>query len=111
MRQKTIPFGFMYFTDGLGGHCIPSTYCTFLGCKKNGFELGLLRWQTNKMRYPFVVEKIAVIKQCRKKCKRISILVSVSEGRGYLWESAALEIMNILLLKGAKITYTDPYIQ
>ncbi len=116
---KTKPFGFMSFYPGpgLGGHCIPidPLYLSWVA-KKNGFELRFIALadQINSSMPEFVVEKITdALNDAEKSVKgsNIHILgVAYKKDVDDLRESPALEIMNILRLKGAKITYTDPHI-
>lgn len=116
---KTKPFGFMSFYPGpgLGGHCIPidPLYLSWVA-KKNGFELRFigLADQINSAMPEFVVKKITdALNTIEKSVKgsNIHILgVAYKKDVDDLRESPALEIINILRSKGAKITYTDPYI-
>lgn len=116
---KTKPFGFMSFYPGpgLGGHCIPidPLYLSWVA-KKNGFELRFIALadQINSSMPEFVVEKITdALNDIEKSVKgsNIHILgVAYKKDVDDLRESPALEIMNILRSKGARITYTDPYI-
>ncbi len=116
---KTKPFGFMSFYPGpgLGGHCIPidPLYLSWVA-KKNGFELRFIALadQINSAMPEFVVEKITdALNDAEKSVKgsNIHILgVAYKKDVDDLRESPALEIMNILRSKGARITYTDPYI-
>lgn len=116
---KTKPFGFMSFYPGpgLGGHCIPidPLYLSWVA-KKNGFELRFIALadQINSAMPEFVVEKITdALNDAEKSVKGSNIhIIGVAYKKDVddLRESPALEIMNILRSKGAKITYTDPYI-
>jgi len=116
---KTKPFGFMSFYPGpgLGGHCIPidPLYLSWVA-KKNGFELRFIALadQINSAMPEFVVEKITdALNSAEKSVKgsNIHILgVAYKKDINDVRESPALEIMNILRLKGAKVSYTDPYI-
>lgn len=116
---KTKPFGFMSFYPGpgLGGHCIPidPLYLSYVA-KKNGFELRFIALadQINSAMPEFVVEKITdALNDAEKSVKgsNVHILgVAYKKDVDDLRESPALEIMNILRSKGAKISYTDPYI-
>src|SRR5574337_328096 len=116
---KSKPFGFMSFYPGpgLGGHCIPidPLYLSWVA-KKNGFELRFIALadQINSAMPEFVVEKITdALNDVEKSVKgsNIHILgVAYKKDVDDIRESPALEIMNILRLKGAKVTYTDPYI-
>ncbi|MBU6390638.1 MAG: nucleotide sugar dehydrogenase [Planctomycetes bacterium] len=116
---KTKPFGFMSFYPGpgLGGHCIPidPLYLSWVA-KKNGFELRFIALadQINSAMPEFVVEKITdALNSVEKSVKGSNIhILGIAYKRDVndVRESPALEIMNILRLKGAKVTYTDPYI-
>jgi UDP-N-acetyl-D-glucosamine dehydrogenase len=116
---KTKPFGFMPFYPGpgLGGHCIPidPLYLSWVA-KKNGFELRFvaLADQVNSAMPEFVVEKITdALNGAKKSIKgsNIHILgVAYKKDVDDVRESPALEIMNILRHKWARVTYTDPYI-
>ena len=89
---------------------------SFLVCKKNGFELRFIALadQINSAMPEFVVEKITdALNSMEKSVKapNIHILgVAYKKDVNDVRESPALEIINILRLKGAKISYTDPYI-
>ncbi|MCF6147054.1 MAG: nucleotide sugar dehydrogenase [Candidatus Kuenenia sp.] len=116
---KTKPFGFMSFYPGpgLGGHCIPidPLYLSWVA-KKNGFELRFvaLADQINSAMPEFVVEKIIdVLNNVEKSVKgsNIHVLgVAYKKDVDDVRESPALEIMNLLKNKGARLTYSDPYI-
>ena len=116
---RTKPFGFMPFYPGpgLGGHCIPidPLYLSWVA-KKNGFELRFIALadQINSAMPEFVVEKITdALNNVEKSVKgsNVHILgVAYKKDVDDVRESPALEIMNILRLKGAKVTYTDPHI-
>ncbi|OHB52200.1 MAG: UDP-N-acetyl-D-glucosamine dehydrogenase [Planctomycetes bacterium GWF2_39_10] len=116
---KTKPFGFMPFYPGpgLGGHCIPIDpwYLSWVA-KKNGFELRFIALadQINSAMPEFVVEKITdALNNAEKSVKgsNVHILgVAYKKDVDDVRESPALEILNILRLKGARVTYTDPYI-
>ena len=62
----------------------------------------------------FVVEKITdVLNSVAKSVKGSNIhILGIAHKKDVddVWESPALSIMNILRLKGAEVTYTDPYI-
>lgn len=116
---RTKPFGFMSFYPGpgLGGHCIPidPLYLSWVA-KKNGFELRFvaLADQINSAMPEFVVDKITdALNNLEKSIKgsAIHILgVAYKKDVGDIRESPALEIMHQLKNKGAKLTYSDPYI-
>ena len=114
------PFGFMKFTPGpgLGGHCIP-------------IDPLYLSWKLRTMNYKtrfidlaseintdmprFVVMKIQdALNEQGKPVKGSKVLVM---GAAYkpdiddVRESPALDVIGLLLEKGAEVTYHDPYIE
>ncbi|MBL7132323.1 MAG: nucleotide sugar dehydrogenase, partial [Candidatus Omnitrophica bacterium] len=116
---KTKPFGFMPFYPGpgVGGHCI-STDPLYLSwkAKRLGFKTRMidLASKTNLSMPDYVVEK--VIKLLEKKQKSINkakiliLGVTYKENIKDLRESPALDIIDILTKKKAKVSYADPYI-
>jgi UDP-N-acetyl-D-glucosamine dehydrogenase len=116
---KTKPFGFMPFYPGpgLGGHCIPVDphYLTWKA-KMNGFEPRLIEMATiiNSQMPGFTVSRIAEALNKRKKSLNGSRILAVgityksdvSDTR----ESAALEVVKLLMEEGATVSYSDPYV-
>ena len=116
---KTKPFGFMPFYPGpgLGGHCIPVDphYLTWKA-KLNGFEPRLIEMATiiNSQMPGFTVSRIADALNKRKKSLNGSRILAVgityksdvSDTR----ESAALEVVKLLMEEGATVSYSDPYV-
>jgi len=115
----TKPFGFMPFYPGpgLGGHCIPvdPVYLSWKA-KTYGFYSKFIEFaeEVNRNMPYYVVEKITNALNTRKKCingSKILILgVAYKENVGDIRESPALDIIEILSEKGAKIIYNDPYV-
>ena len=115
---KTKPFGFQPFYPGpgLGGHCIPIDpfYLTWkareFGITTRFIELA---GQINSSMPSYVVEKIAEALNTRGKPvhgSRILVLgVSYKKDADDARESPALEIIEILMAKGADTHYSDPY--
>jgi UDP-N-acetyl-D-glucosamine dehydrogenase len=115
----TKPFGFMPFYPGpgLGGHCIPiDPFYLSWKAKQNGFEPRFieLAGHVNGAMPHFVVDKIAeALNSRRKPINGSSILVA---GIAYkrdiddMRESPALDVMHLLLQRGATLAYTDPYV-
>ena len=115
----TKPFGFMPFYPGpgIGGHCIPidPIYLTWKA-RMVGFEARLIELasQINSQMPHFVVEKVVdALNEQEKSIKNSKIHIlgvaykpNVSDTR----ESPALDIITLLQRKGAKITYSDPYV-
>jgi UDP-N-acetyl-D-glucosamine dehydrogenase len=115
----TKPFGFVpYFPGpGLGGHCIPIDpfYLTW-----KAREYGLhtrfieLAGEVNNSMPSWVVEKLTLALNDRSrslKGSRILLLgVAYKENIDDMRESPALEIIELLIKKGAVVNYSDPYI-
>ncbi|MDD5019902.1 MAG: nucleotide sugar dehydrogenase [Candidatus Omnitrophica bacterium] len=116
---KTKPFGFMPFYPGpgLGGHCIPIDPL-YLSWKARvyGFEARFIELaaQINGSMPEYVVIKVAdALNTHGKSIKGSHILIlgvaykkNVSDYR----ESPAFEVMEGLLRKGARVSYSDPYV-
>ncbi len=116
---KTKPFGFMPFYPGpgLGGHCIPiDPFYLSWKAKMNGFDARFieLAGAINEGMPRYVVEKITdALNQNAKSIRgsRIHVLgVAYKAGVNDIRESPALIVMRILAEKGAKLSYSDPYI-
>jgi UDP-N-acetyl-D-glucosamine dehydrogenase len=116
---KTKPFGFQAFYPGpgLGGHCIPIDpfYLTWVA-RKHGMSTRFieLAGEINTSMPSYVVSKVAdALNDHGKPIKgsRIGILgmaykKDVDDPR----ESPGFELMDLLLKKGAVVTYNDPHI-
>jgi UDP-N-acetyl-D-glucosamine dehydrogenase len=116
---RTKPFGFMAFYPGpgLGGHCIPIDPL-YLSWKARvyGFEARFIELaaQVNGAMPEYVVTKVADALNAHGKSTkgaRILILgVAYKKNVGDYRESPAFDVMEELLDKGAKVTYSDPYV-
>jgi len=117
---KTKPFGFMPFYPGpgLGGHCLPidPLYLSWKS-RMHGFEPRLIELasQINSYMPTYVVNKTAEILNLRKKrsLKGANILVvgvSYKKDVSDVRESPAIEIIEILLNRYARVSYHDPYV-
>jgi len=116
---KSKPFGFMPFYPGpgLGGHCLPTDpiYLSWRG-RLAGFEARLidLAQQVNNYMPEYVVAKISEALNKRRQSinsARILILgVSYKKNVADTRESPALVIISLLEKKGAKVSYSDPYV-
>jgi len=116
----TKPFGFMPFYPGpgLGGHCIPidphylSWKLKTLNYKARFIELAS---EINTNMPFYVIDKIQDVLNNQKKSingARIIVLgVTYKKDINDIRESPALDIINILLEKGACVSFNDPYIQ
>jgi UDP-N-acetyl-D-glucosamine dehydrogenase len=116
---KTKPFGFQAFYPGpgLGGHCIPIDpfYLTWVA-RKYGLTTRFieLAGEVNTGMPAYVVNKVADALNERGrpvKGSRVALLgmaykKDVDDPR----ESPGFEVMDLLLQKGAEVTYNDPHI-
>jgi UDP-N-acetyl-D-glucosamine dehydrogenase len=115
----TKPFGFMPFYPGpgLGGHCIPiDPYYLSWKTKQAGIEarfIELAGYINGQMPY-FVVDKIqAALNDHTKPLKgsRVHIMgVAYKRDIDDVRESPALDIIHLLGRRGAKVTYSDPWV-
>ena len=116
---KTKPYGFMPFYPGpgVGGHCIPvdPIYLSWKA-RMHGFEarfIDLASYVNSQMPY-YVVDKITQgLNESKKplRCSKILIMgVAYKKDVKDLRESPALEIIDILIKKGALVSYYDPYL-
>ncbi len=115
----TKPFGFMPFYPGpgLGGHCIPidphylSWKLKTLNYNAKFIELA---GEINSSMPNFVVTKVAdALNRVKKSINGSKLLIlGVSYKRDIedVRESPALDIINILIEKGAKVSYHDPFV-
>ncbi|MDD5292408.1 MAG: nucleotide sugar dehydrogenase [Candidatus Omnitrophica bacterium] len=117
---KTKPFGFMPFYPGpgLGGHCLPidPLYLTWKS-RMHGFEPRLIELasQINSCMPTYVANKVIGMLNAKKKrpIKGANILVvgvSYKKDVSDVRESPAIEIIDMLLSKQAKVSYHDPYV-
>jgi UDP-N-acetyl-D-glucosamine dehydrogenase len=115
----TKPFGFMPFYPGpgLGGHCIPiDPFYLSWKTRQAGIEARFieLAGYVNGQMPHFVVEKIQnALNDSGKAVKgsRIHILgVAYKRDIDDVRESPALDIIHLLLRRGAHVTYSDPYV-
>ncbi len=115
----TKPFGFMKFTPGpgLGGHCIPidPLYLSWKlkSVKYNARFIELAsEINTNMPRY--VVQRVQDALNERGKpvkgCRLLVLGVAYKPGVADTRESPALDIIGLLLEKGAQVRYYDPFV-
>lgn len=116
---RTKPFGFQAFYPGpgLGGHCIPIDpfYLTWVA-RKYGLNTRFieLAGEVNTAMPAFVVSKVAdALNDSGKAVKGSRVLLlgmaykkDVDDPR----ESPGFELLDLLLKKGALVTYNDPHI-
>jgi len=117
---KTKPFGFMAFYPGpgLGGHCIPvDPYYLSWKTKQAGIEARFieLAGYINGQMPHFVVDKIQnALNDHTKPLKgsHVHILgVAYKRDIDDVRESPALDIIHLLQARGARVTYSDPYVK
>jgi UDP-N-acetyl-D-glucosamine dehydrogenase len=116
---KTKPFGFMAFYPGpgLGGHCIPiDPFYLSWKAKQTGFDPRFieLAGHINGGMPHYVVDKVSdALNMRRKAVNGSSILVAgVAYKRDIddMRESPAMDVMGLLLARGANVSYADPYV-
>jgi UDP-N-acetyl-D-glucosamine dehydrogenase len=116
---KTKPFGFMAFYPGpgLGGHCIPiDPFYLSWKARMNGFDARFieLAGYINESMPRFVVEKVTdALNRDRKSVHgaHVHVLgVAYKAGVNDVRESPALTVMRLLREKGARLSYSDPYV-
>jgi UDP-N-acetyl-D-glucosamine dehydrogenase len=116
---KTKPFGFLPFYPGpgLGGHCIPiDPFYLSWKAKQTGFEARFieLAGQVNGAMPEAVVHKITDALNTHRKSLNGShiLIVGVAYKRDIddIRESPSLDVMGLLERKGARISYTDPFV-
>ncbi|MCK4400862.1 nucleotide sugar dehydrogenase [bacterium] len=115
----TKPFGFMPFYPGpgIGGHCIPLDpfYLTWKS-RLHGYEAKFieLAGEINRTMPKYVVDKIVDILNSHKKSINGSTVfvlgVAYKKDVGDWRESPAIEIISMLLKKGANVYFNDPYV-
>ena len=115
----TKPFGFMPFYPGpgLGGHCIPiDPFYLSWKSKQAGIEARFieLAGYVNGQMPHFVVDKVQNALNDQAKPLRNSHIHIL--GAAYkrdiddVRESPAIDVIRLLQLRGARITYSDPYV-
>jgi len=115
----TKPFGFMPFYPGpgLGGHCIPiDPFYLSWKTKQSGIEARFieLAGYINGHMPHFVIDKIQDALNDQSKPLRgsnVHILgVAYKKDIDDVRESPALDIIHLLEKRGARVTYSDPYV-
>jgi UDP-N-acetyl-D-glucosamine dehydrogenase len=115
----TKPFGFMPFYPGpgLGGHCIPiDPFYLSWKARQSGFECRFieLAGHVNGAMPEFVVELVTDALNSVKMSingSRIHLLgIAYKKDVGDIRESPALDIAELLHRRGAKLSYSDPFV-
>jgi UDP-N-acetyl-D-glucosamine dehydrogenase len=106
-----------YPGPGLGGHCIPiDPFYLSWKARQNGFECRFieLAGQVNSSMPQYVVERIAeALNTARKPLNGSRVhLIGIAYKRDVndMRESPALDIMELLIKRGAVVTYSDPFV-
>lgn len=115
----TKPFGFMPFYPGpgLGGHCIPIDP-HYLAWKLKTLDFNarfieLASEVTRSMPAHVVSKVVDVLNDFEKSLKGSSVLIlgaTYKPDVGDIRESPALDILEMVQAKGAKVAYHDPYV-
>src|SRR5262249_36970207 len=116
---STKPFGFMPFYPGpgLGGHCLPSDpYYLSWKVRLSGYEPRFIAFadEINRQMPLYVVQMVADALNDRRRAVRGSRILAL--GVAYkptvadTRDSPALEIVDLLLAKGALVSYHDAFV-
>ncbi len=116
---RTKPFGFMPFYPGpgLGGHCIPiDPFYLSWKARQNGFESRFieLAGHVNAGMPRYVVERVAEALNSRSRALRGSRIhlfgMAYKPNVSDIRESPAIDVAELLLRRGAEVTYSDPFV-
>jgi UDP-N-acetyl-D-glucosamine dehydrogenase len=116
---KTKPFGFMPFYPGpgLGGHCIPiDPFYLSWKARQSGFECRFieLAGQVNGSMPEYVVQRVADALNSMKKPingSKIHLFgVAYKRDVNDMRESPALDVLELLIRRGADVSYSDPWV-
>ena len=115
----TKPFGFMPFYPGpgLGGHCIPiDPFYLSWKARQNGFECRFieLAGHVNASMPDYVVQRVVdALNSVAKPLNgsRVHLFgVAYKRDVNDVRESPALDVIELLIRRGARVSYTDPYV-
>lgn len=115
----TKPFGFMPFYPGpgIGGHCLPSDpYYLSWRARMMGYEARFIAFadEINSGMPAYTVQMAAdALNDQSKSLKGSRVLalgVAYKAGVGDVRDSPAVEIIDALLLRGARVDYADPHV-
>jgi len=116
---KTKPFGFMPFYPGpgIGGHCIPlDPFYLSWKAKQFGFEsrfielAGVINGQMPHYIVGKIVDALNRFKKSVNGAKVLILGVAYKKDISDVRESPALDILQLLSKKGAKLSYCDPHV-
>ena len=115
---RTKPFGFMPFYPGpgLGGHCLPvDPFYLSWKARQDGFESRFieLAGYVNAGMPRYVLQRIADALNSRSRAingSRVHLVgIAYKAGVGDTRESPALDIAELLIARGAEVSYSDPF--
>jgi UDP-N-acetyl-D-glucosamine dehydrogenase len=117
----TKPFGFMPFFPGpgVGGHCIPldPTYLSWQARRDTGRPLRLVETahDVNGQMPAYVVGRVAEALSARgialNRARVLAVGVTFKPNVGDIRESAAIEVLDQLHRKGARLSFHDPFVE
>jgi len=116
---KTKPFGFMPFYPGpgIGGHCIPlDPFYLSWKAKQFGFEArfielaGVINGQMPHFVVGRIVDALNRYKKSVNGAKVLILGVAYKKDISDVRESPAIDILQLLSKKGAKLSYCDPHV-
>jgi UDP-N-acetyl-D-glucosamine dehydrogenase len=116
---KTKPFGFMPFYPGpgIGGHCIPlDPFYLSWKAKQFGFEsrfielAGVINGQMPHFVVGKVIDALNRFKKSVNGARVLILGVAYKKDISDVRESPALDILQLLSRKGAKLSYCDPHV-
>jgi UDP-N-acetyl-D-glucosamine dehydrogenase len=117
----TKPFGFMPFFPGpgVGGHCIPldPTYLSWQARRDTGRPLRLVETahDVNGQMPAYVVSRVTEALSVRgttlNGARVLAIGVTFKPNVGDIRESAAVEVLDQLRKKGARVAFHDPFVE
>jgi UDP-N-acetyl-D-glucosamine dehydrogenase len=116
---KTKPFGFMPFYPGpgIGGHCIPlDPFYLSWKAKQFGFEArfielaGVINGQMPHFVVGKVIDALNRVKKSVNGARVLILGVAYKKDISDVRESPALDILQLLARKGARLSYCDPHV-
>jgi UDP-N-acetyl-D-glucosamine dehydrogenase len=116
---KTKPFGFMPFYPGpgIGGHCIPlDPFYLSWKAKQFGFEArfielaGVINGQMPHFVVGRIIDALNRYKKSVNGAKVLILGVAYKKDISDVRESPAIDILQLLSKKGAKLSYCDPHV-
>jgi len=113
------PFGYMPFYPGpgIGGHCIPlDPYYLASKAKEHDFHIRFIELAADineQMPYHIIHRITEALNSCGKSVKGSEVLVlgvAYKKDVDDLRESPSVKLVRLLIEKGARVSYNDPYV-